>query len=143
MMLLRYSGSPKGVKKYQYINPDVMHLPGIQDNGPYKVPETRGPAFFNTDLNITRDFHVSEKDIVSLRLAAFNFINRANPTFSSLNPNNYTVNYTYTAPTAGNVSDLLYAAPQDQSGFGSTTLANGAPQKAGRRVLEVSIKYVF
>jgi len=146
-LMPRYTASPAGVKKYQYVNPNVIALPTIQNNGPYKVPAVYGPGYFDSDLTLAKEFAVGEGRVLQFRAAAFNFLNRANPTFTSLNSNAYTLTYNVTAPAAGDVNSLIGSVPASQnsniSEFGSTISTKGVPQKIGRRVVELGAKFTF
>jgi hypothetical protein len=50
-------------------------------NGPLVWPDITGPAFFDTDLGLYKDFKVHETQTLQFRVTAFNFINHANKQF--------------------------------------------------------------
>ncbi|MGI4827604.1 MAG: hypothetical protein ACRYFU_05355 [Janthinobacterium lividum] len=129
-------GSLRGSTNHQYINGSTFRLPTLGTNGPTYYGNLRGPAFFNTDAALRKEFHVSDKNRLQFRLAAFNAINHANSTFSNLYPGSYSLNFTQTQASQSLGMDLATATNQ-QSGFGSV------PLRTGRRVMEVSVKYVF
>ncbi len=129
-------GSPKGKGNHQYVDGTAFRLPMLGTNGPTYYGNLRGPAFFNSDLTMRKEFKIREKDRLQFRVAAFNFINRANHTFSSLYPGAYSMNFTQTLNSTDINQDLVTATNQ-QPGFGS------APIRTGRRIMEVSVKYVF
>jgi hypothetical protein len=67
-------------------------------------------------------------------------INRANYTFSSLDPGGYSMNFTQTLYANDINQDLSTATNQQPSfgpGFGSANI------RTGRRIMEISVKYVF
>jgi hypothetical protein len=129
-------GNPNGKGNHQYVDGTAFRLPTLGTNGPMYYGNLRGPAFFNSDLTMRKEFKIGEKDRLQFRLAAFNFINRANYTFSSLYPGGYSMNFTQTQNSTDINQDLSTATNQ-QPGFGS------APIRTGRRIMEVSAKYVF
>lgn len=144
ILLLQYTGSPRGTKPYQYVNANAIHLPTIGQNGPYSPPDARGPAYFDSDIGISKEFPMENKRMFSVNANATNFLNRANPTFYGTYTAPYTLTYNYTAPSAGDINPILYNAPNSaQSTFGSTVLSNGMPQKTGRRIVNFSIRYIF
>ena len=128
--------SPNGKAPHQYVDGSVFRLPSLGTNGPTYYGDLRGPAYFNSDLSMRKEFKIRDKDALQLRVAAFNFINRANYTFSSLYPGGYSMNFTQTGSSTNLNSDLVNATNQ-QPGFGST------PIRTGRRIMEISVKYVF
>jgi hypothetical protein len=129
-------GSPQGKAKHQYVNGSVFRLPTLGTNGPTSYGTLRGPLFFNSDLTMSKQFKVRNAGTIQLRGAAFNFLNRANYTFSSLYPGGYSMNFTQTS-TSTDLNQDLSNATNTQPGFGST------PIRTGRRIMEVSVKYQF
>jgi hypothetical protein len=85
---------------------------------------------------VSKQFTIREKDHLQFRMAAFNVLNRANYTFSSLYPGAYGLNFTQTEGGTDLNQDLASATNQQPS-FGST------PIRTGRRIMEISLKYQF
>ncbi len=129
------TGNPAGKKAHQYVDGTAFHLAPLGTQGQWNYGNLRGPAFFNTDLAVRKEFKLADKRL-QLRMAAFNFINRANYTFSNLFPGGYSMNFSQTLNSTDLNEDLAQATNQNGS-FGS------APIRTGRRVMEVSVKYVF
>jgi hypothetical protein len=129
-------GSPKGKTSHQYVDGTVFRLPAIGTNGPMSYGDLRGPLFFNSDLTASKEIKIRSAGTLQLRMAAFNFLNRANYTFSSLYPGGYSMNFTQTVSSTDLNQDLSNATNQ-QPGFGST------PIRTGRRIMEASVKYRF
>lgn len=124
-----------GTHAHEYVNSACLGLPlhpGV--NGAYRLPFLPGPAFFQTDLTAAKTFKVAEGKSVQLRLAAFNFINHANPSFSAVNQNAYTLNF---SDQGGSLDSALATATSQNAGFGITSL------KEGRRILEMALRYDF
>ncbi|HVZ83486.1 MAG TPA: hypothetical protein VG893_07395, partial [Terracidiphilus sp.] len=118
---------------HQYLNPECFALPNLGTNGQYIEPYAHGPAFFNTDLSIDKSFNLGEKRRLRLRYAAFNFINHALNSFGTGYASQTTLQLSDTSPTGSPAT----AAYNPSEGFGS------APQKLGRRLSEVSLKFEF
>ncbi len=121
---------------HQVINAGCFALPaapGIQ--GDYRYPYTKGPAFTDTDLTAIKDFHIGASQGVQFRLAAFNFINHANSSFSSSDKNGSETALNLSNSSANNVSESSATSANSQFGF--------TPLREGRRILEVSVKYTF
>jgi len=125
-----HSGSGKG----QFINGNCFGTPDLLQNGPYRLPDLRGPAFFDTDLSAQKSFKFRGEQNVQFRISAFNFINHALTTFTGDFPNQYTLNLTNPNGSNFNQGSGANAAAL---GFGS------APYETGRRVIELMAKYNF
>lgn len=110
-------GSPQAVSgNHQYINPNAFSLPSLATNGPYKYGYLPGPGFFDADLTAAKRFRVTEGSTVQLKVAAFNFLNHANNTFTSVNTSNYTMNINE-AVASGSLNQALL----------NSRVTNGAP----------------
>lgn len=135
----RLVGDPGQVSRSnkQYLNASAFSLPALGTNGAYRYGFLPGPGFFNTDITGAKTFQVRDGQSFQLRVAAFNFLNRANNSFTQVNTQNYTMNFSQVS-TANNVNTALAgasAASNSQFGY--------APLKEGRRIMEVAIRYDF
>jgi hypothetical protein len=130
-------GNPRGnTAAHQYVNGSAFRLPTVGTNGPSYLGAIRGPDYFNSDIAMSKTFTAYRKNTLELRIASFNFLNRANYSFTSLAPTAYGLNFSQSS-NYSNLNDDLSNATNQQSDFGTTKL------RAGRRVLEVSAKYRF
>ena len=120
-----------------YINAAAFSLPALGTNGDYRLPFIAGPGFFNTDLTAAKGFHLFKETNMQLRVAAFNFINHANNSFTSVNNANYTINYSQTSSNLNVNSALLSSNAASNTQFGY------APLKEGRRILELGLRFDF
>lgn len=121
----------------QYVNGAAFSLPALGTNGAYKYGYLPGPNFFNTDITAAKRFRVTETSSMQLRVAAFNFINRANNSFTQVNPANYTMNVSQ-AFTMNDVNQALLstrATANPEFGY--------APLKEGRRIMELGLRFDF
>ncbi|HTW47569.1 MAG TPA: carboxypeptidase regulatory-like domain-containing protein [Acidobacteriaceae bacterium] len=122
-----------GLASHQYLNPNCFALPATGTNGLYIEPYAHGPAFFNSDLSIEKGFGLGGDRNLRLRIAGFNFLNHPLNSFGTGYASQTTLLLSNTAANATPPS-ATYSPTED---FGS------APQKLGRRLMEVSAKYTF
>ncbi len=126
--------NPKsGLGSHQYLNGACFGLPATGTNGQYIEPYAHGPAFFNTDLTLEKGFSIGGERHLRFRYAAFNFINHPLNSFGTGYASQTTLQLSDTSPNA----TPLTATYNPATGFGS------APQKLGRRLSEVSLKFDF
>jgi hypothetical protein len=118
-----------GLTSHQYINGTCFGLAPIGTNGQYIFPYSQAPTYFNTDLSAQRGFSLGGERNLSFRIAAFNFLNHA--------LNSFGTGYAQQTNLSLNGTSVANAAYDPSSGFGF------APQKLGRRLLEVSAKFSF
>jgi hypothetical protein len=96
-------------------------------NGPTLLPAAYGPALFNWDMGLFKNFPIKEKMKLQFRVQMYNWLNH--PLYSFPNGNNLTLQYAQ-APNGG-------AITQSNSNFGITTV------KQGNRVIELAVKFYF
>lgn len=126
-----------------YINPGCFSLPSspsftsdgtgnyylaeLGGQGAYQSANLRGPAFFNTDMTVSRTVKTTEKQSAEFKVTAMNFLNHPLKSFDQNNANNLNLNYSNgELVTSGN--GWVYGVPNE---------------KFGRRVLELSFRYRF
>jgi len=122
-------------RSHQYVNGSCFGLsptPGV--NGAYRFPFLPGPTFFQTDLTAAKSFPIREAHSIQLRFAAFNFINHANTSFTSVDPNALSLNVSNGGNSLG---QSLATARSQNAGFGL------APLREGRRIVELASRYDF
>jgi hypothetical protein len=124
--------NPKSnLKSGYYFNPNCFTPPQPGQVGNIIWPYIHGPALFNSDLSLFKNFRIREKQKIQLRFEAFNFLNHPLPEFDA---------------TGGNSDVSLKFA--NSSGNLTTTNQNadttGKPLfTVNRRVIEFAIKYNF
>jgi hypothetical protein len=112
-----------GLGTNQYINPKCFAFPThIGQNGPSVLPAIYGPAFFNSDLGMFKNFNISESKKLQFRFNAYNFLNHP---LWSFNGNNLSLGFD---GTSGAVN-----TPE----FGTVT------SKQGHRVVQAAVKFYF
>jgi hypothetical protein len=118
----------KNLGKNQFINGDCFAAPTqVGVNGPTVLPVAYGPAFFNSDLGIFKNFAMGETRKLQFRVQAYNFLNH--PLWSFPNANNLTLQFEQATP-GGPIT-------QTNSNFGKATF------KQGNRILEFAVKFYF
>ena len=92
------------------------------------LPAIYGPAFFNTDLGLFKNFNLGEQRKLQFRFEAYNFLNH--PLWSF--------------PTGTNLLTLQF---QQAANGGAITQTNGnfgkTLFKQGNRVVELAVKFYF
>ena len=112
-----------GLGTNQFINPSCFGVPtAIGQNGPTVLPAIYGPAFFNSDLGLFKNFQFKESKKLQLRFNGYNFLNHP---LWSFNGSNLNLGFD---PNTGKVNTPL---------FGTVT------QKQGHRVVQAAIKFYF
>ncbi|MBV9441203.1 MAG: carboxypeptidase regulatory-like domain-containing protein, partial [Acidobacteriaceae bacterium] len=112
---------------HQWINGSCFGVPtqGGQ-NGPTILPAIYGPAFFNTDLGLFKNFQIKESMKLQFRIQANNFLNH--PLWSLSQGN--ALNLNFTQDTTGKIT-------QSNSQFGT------AQYKTGQRIVLLEVKFYF
>jgi len=115
-----------GLKAHQYINGSCFAAPSqVGQNGPFVLPSIYGPAYFNWDMALFKNFAITENQKLQFR---FNFYNWMNHPLWSFNGNNLGLTFQ---------QDNTGAFSQTNSNFGTVT------QKQGHRIIEMGAKYFF
>jgi hypothetical protein len=119
------------LKSGQYFNPNCFAPPAPGQVGPIVWPTMWGPAFFNSDLSLYKNFKMTERQTLQFRLEAFNFLNHPLPEFNATGSNaDMTLKF-------ANSSGQLTQTNQNQETSGSPL------NTVGRRVVEFAVKYMF
>ena len=112
-----------GLGTNQYINPNCFAIPtAIGQNGPSILPAIYGPAFFNSDLGLFKNFQIKESKKLQIRFNGTNFLNHPLWSFNGAN-----LNLGFDG-TSGKVNTPL---------FGTVT------EKQGHRIIQVAAKFYF
>ncbi|HWR54728.1 MAG TPA: carboxypeptidase-like regulatory domain-containing protein [Bryobacteraceae bacterium] len=113
----------KGLKPGQYINGSCFAPPMPGKNGSFVMPLMEGPAFFNSDLSVFKNFVFSEQKKLQFRFSGYNFLNHPINSFVSGDNN---LKLTFNA--AGKMTN-------DKFGYTST--------KLGHRAIQLALKFYF
>jgi hypothetical protein len=110
------------LKPRQYANAACFGYPQAGGaNGVFNLPYIHGPAFFQSDLTLIKNFRMEHARTLEFRAAAFNFLNYKLKTFSNLTPASLNLTYPLTTNEA----------------FGTSVY------NSGRRVVELAVRYSF
>jgi hypothetical protein len=113
---------------HNFVNGNCFAVPTVVgQNGPTLIPVSYGPAFFDSDLSIFKNFQIRESMKLQVRAMAYNFLNHPLYSFPSGSP--LTLQFVQDP-----VSETF---TQANSNFGTTT------QKQGARVIEFGAKFYF
>ena len=119
-----------GLSGGKYFNPACFAPPSGGSNGDVIWPYIHGPAYFNSDLAIYKDFAFREHHKVQFRFSAFNFLNHPLPQFGASGNSDLNLNFD--------------AGGGALSQTNTNTNTSGKPLfTTGRRVVEFAIKYNF
>ncbi len=78
---------------HQYVNGGCFVAPTVPgQNGPSLLPVSYGPAFFNSDLAVFKNFDIKESRKLQFRVQAYNFLNH--PLYSFPSGSNLTLQFT-------------------------------------------------
>ena len=118
----------KNLGPHQFINGSCFAAPTqVGVNGPTLLPVAYGPAFFNADLGIFKNFQIKESMKLQFRVQAYNFLNHPLWSFPG-GTSNLTLNYQ---------QDASGQLTQGNPNFGTAT------NKQGNRVVELEVKFYF
>lgn len=120
------------LKSGQYFNPNCFGVPAQGTNGTLVWPNIHGPANFDGDLTLMKNFKVTESQKLQLRFSAFNFLNRPNEQFGLGGNGDLTLNF-------GQGGSNNFLSPTN-----TNPLLTGYPaHTTGNRVVEMAVKYYF
>jgi len=116
---------------HQYFNPNCFAPPTNHQEGDIIWPYIKGPAFFNSDLAIYKDFHFKEHDKVEFRMSAFNFLNHPLWQFNQGGASDVNLNF---STSSGALS---------QTNINATTTGQPLFKNNTPRVVEFAVKFMF
>jgi len=114
-----------GLSKNQFINGNCFTAPSPGHNGSVIMPYIKGPAFFNSDLSMFKNFQMGETKKLQFRISAYNFLNHP---LTSFNPAGGDGNLTLSLNSSGKNTN---------STFGYADYLNG------NRTIQLALKFFF
>lgn len=118
------------LKSGQYFNPGCFAPPAQGQEGNIIWPYIKGPAYWDSDLSLYKNFKISENRSVQLRLSAFNFLNHPLVQFARQNNNDVQLNFRNSNGTLSQTN--------------TNALTTGYPLfKTGNREVELAAKFYF
>jgi hypothetical protein len=116
----------KGLAAHQYINPSCFAAPTVVgQNGPTVIPPIYGPAFFNWDMGIFKNFRITESKSFEFRIMGYNWLNHPLWSFYQNNETNLTLS----------INPTTYANQNKM--FGTAT------DRQGHRIVQMQFKFIF
>jgi len=157
---------PRNHASGQYFNPSCFTVPAFGTWGTPVWPYIKAPAYFDSDLALFKNFNVTERQKVQLRMSVTNWLNHPLPQFGLAGNSDETLSFTQTSPvqipasatglngsTCGYLNLPLQGTSPNQycvanANYLGTSNQNfvttGKPAfKTGSRTLLLSIKYYF
>jgi hypothetical protein len=131
----------KGLKSGQYFNPSCFAPPAPGHDGNIIWPYIKGPAFFNSDLAIYKDFVFKEHQKVQFRMSAFNFLNHPLRQFGQGGAQD--VNLNFSAPSASSCGNNPAPCGVSYTNLNATTTGSPLYKNNTPRVIEFTLKYIF
>jgi hypothetical protein len=157
LLLPQVTCDPRKHASGLYFNPNCFAPPQVVgQQGTLNVPYLHGPAYFDSDLAIYKNFNISERQKIQFRISATNWLNHPLPQFGlagiSDEQLNFTRNYFVTENDPGECQLLngsaavapCQVAVQGLSQTNTNALTTGKPGfKTGSRSLLFALKYYF
>jgi len=131
----------KNLKSNQFYNPACFTPPTNGQDGDLIWPYIKGPAFWNSDLAIYKDFVFKEKDKVEFRFSAFNFLNHALWQFGQGGAQDLNLNFSNS--NAGSCGNSPSPCGLSMTNLNTTTTGSPLYKNEVPRVLEFAIKFMF
>ncbi len=75
LMPLLLCDPSKNLKSGQRFNPNCFGMPAYGQQGPFEWPYMRGPAYFDSDLALYKNFQITERQKIQFRMSATNWLN--------------------------------------------------------------------
>ncbi len=117
-----------GLSSHQYLNGSCFAAPDTPgQNGPVLLPVAYGPAYFNWDMGVFKNFHITESKVLQFRIQGYNWLNH--PLWSFNGADNLHLDFVQDPTTQ--------AITMDKPNFGKTTT------KEGNRIIELAVKFTF
>ena len=143
-----------------YFNPNCFAPPAYGQQGTLNFPYLHGPAYFDSDLGIYKNFNVTERQKIQFRVSASNWLNHPLPQFDLAGITdeqiNFTQNSTFTEMNQAEcnlLKPMANGAPTPTpcqvpvvglSQTNTNTVTTGKPAfKTGSRSLLFALKYYF
>jgi hypothetical protein len=111
-----------------FVNSSCFAAPTVPgQGGPIMLPVAYGPAYFNSDLSVFKNFSIKESMKLQIRAQAYNFLNHP----------------LYSFPTGSNLTLQFEQDPVSQVISQANSTFGTAYQKQGQRVIEFGAKFYF
>ena len=145
-----------------YFNPNCFGMPAYGQQGVEEWPYMRGPAYFDSDLALFKNFQITERQKLQFRISAVNFLNHPLRQFGLANTSDESISFAhnYTVPISGSASgsngnECAALGSPVVNGFCNPQVTGIAPTntnatttgvpafKVGARILNFAVKWYF
>jgi hypothetical protein len=127
---------------HQYFNPNCFAPPTGGKDGDLIWPYIKGPAFFNSDLAIYKDFAFKEHDKIEFRMSAFDFLNH--PLWQFNVSGNSDTNLNFNLPNASScAANAPIPCGLSQTNLNLNTTGQPLLKNNVPRVIEFAVKFMF
>ena len=130
-----------GLKSGQYFNPSCFTAPTGGKDGNLVWPYIKGPAFFNSDLAIYKDFIIRESKKAEFRISAFNFLNHPLEQFNQGGAAD--INLNFSSASASSCGNNPAPCGVSQTNLNTTTTGFPLYKNSTPRVIEFTLKFLF
>jgi hypothetical protein len=130
-----------------YFNPNCFAPAPYGQQGTLIWPYVRGPAYFDSDLALFKNFQITERQKVQFRISAVNFLNHPLPQFGLAGNSDFSLSFDKKVTqqvlnTSTNQMDSVDIHSLSQTNTNVNT--TGKPAfKVGQRTLTFALKYYF
>lgn len=137
----------KNLHNGQRFNPACFAPPSYGQQGRVIMPYMRSPNYWNNDLGVYKDFHITESRYIQFRVSATNWLNHPLAQFGLANSSDNSISFVGTANATcagcvdsnGNPLQVTYLSPTN-----TNTLTTGKPAfKTGSRFVTLATKFYF
>jgi hypothetical protein len=135
----------KGLSKGQYFNPGCFAPPAYGQQGTLIEPYMHGPAYFDSDLALFKNFKITENQKIQFRLQATNFLNHPLKQFGVAGTSDESLNFEQDSYSSAHLNpDGSQAKIETISPTNTNSSTTGIPAlRTGSRTLLISAKYYF
>jgi hypothetical protein len=131
----------------QRFNPACFTAPAYGESGPNNLPYMREPNYWDSDLGVYKNFHITESRYIQIRASATNWLNHPLRQFGLANSSDETLSFVGTTSATcggcvdsnGNPLQVTYLSPTN-----TNPLTTGKPEfKTGSRFVTLAAKFYF
>jgi hypothetical protein len=128
----------------QYFNPNCFTTPSYGNMGTLEWPYMRGPAYFDSDLALFKNFQIRESQKLQFRIQATNFLNHPLKQFGLAGTGDESLNFTAQKDSGEKDANGNEIYIQSLSPTNTNASTTGKPAlTTGSRSLLLSAKYYF
>ncbi len=128
----------------QYFNPNCFTTPSYGNQGTLEWPYMRGPAYFDSDLALFKNFQIRESQKLQFRVQATNFLNHPLKQFGVAGTADESLNFTAQTDSGQKDANGNEIYIQSLSPTNTNTSTTGKPAlTVGSRSFLLSAKYYF